>query len=219
LVDKAAVLQALSKEWLCFIMRGVTRVQTYDVLSAVIAGGARVVEVPFTSPEAPRVIEDLRARFEDVVIAAGTVLSVEQVDQAVGCGADAIVSPVVYDRVIDATVRAGVVSIAGCMTPTEVDTSRRAGADIHKIFPAAIGGPGFIASVLEVFPEVRLMPSGSVTPDAMSAFRLAGAFAAVVGVASEMGLEGAIREGRPDAIAERTRVWLAARDRSEAAIQ
>jgi 2-dehydro-3-deoxyphosphogluconate aldolase/(4S)-4-hydroxy-2-oxoglutarate aldolase len=210
----AAVLDVMAREWLCFIMRGVSRVQTYDVLSAVIEGGARVVEVPFTAPGAPEVIRELHGRFPDVVVAAGTVITVEQVKQAVDCGADAVVSPIVFGPVVEATVKAGIVSVAGCMTPSEVHASLRMGADIQKVFPANIGGAGFIASVLEPMPGIRLMPSGSVTPDRMADFRHAGAFAAVIGVASEMGVESMIRDGDRNGIADRTRVWLAARDRS-----
>lgn len=212
-MDRTTALRVIGDDWLCFIMRGDTEQETLEVLSAVVSAGARVVEVPFTTPNAPRVIADLRARHGGtLMIAAGTVMTVDQVSIAVESGANAIVSPMVHRPIIVAALRAGMISVAGCMTPTEIASAGRAGADILKIFPADIGGPTFIASMLGPFPGIRLMPSGSVTRDSWPAYHRAGAYAAVVGVGSEMGVEEAIREGRLATVAEQTRTWLRTRD-------
>lgn len=194
-------------------MRGDTEQQSLEVLSAVASAGARVIEVPFTTPNASRVIAALRSRHgNDLFIAAGTVMTVDQVRVAVQSGANAIVSPMVYRPIIAAARKAGVISVAGCMTPTEIALAARSGADIMKIFPANIGGPDFIASILGAFPGLRLMPSGSVTSDRWSTYRRAGAYAAVIGVGSEMGLDEAIRAGQLTAVGDQTTAWLKARD-------
>ena len=208
-MGKRAIIELIGDQWLCFIMRGDTAVQTMDTVDALIAGGTRIVEVAFTTPDVTKVIRELRSRHGDaVVIAAGTVTTVEQAKEAIESGAEVIVSPDVYPPVIEATKALGAVSIPGCMTPTEIGMAMRSGADIIKIFPCDVGGPHFIDYVHGPYPGVKLMPAGAVTLSNMTDYMAARAYSAVVGVTTEMGLLEAIREGRYEAVTEQTRSWL-----------
>jgi 2-dehydro-3-deoxyphosphogluconate aldolase / (4S)-4-hydroxy-2-oxoglutarate aldolase len=212
------VIELIGDQWLCFIMRGETAAQTIDTVDALIAGGTRIVEVAFTTPGVTKVIRELRSRHgEAVVIAAGTVTTVEQAKQAIDSGADVIVSPDAYPPVIEATKALGAVSIPGCMTPTEIGMAMRSGADIVKIFPCDVGGPRFIDYVHGPYPEVKLMPAGAVSLSNMTDYMTARAYAAVVGVTTEMGLLEAIRDGRYEQVTEQTRSWLRQAQRARSA--
>ena len=208
-MNKADIIERIHRQWLSMIMRGDTADETLATIEAVIAGGSRVVEVAFTTPDVCKVMVELRRRYgEAVVLAAGTVRTVEQAQQAVDCGASVIVAPDLYPPVVEAALRYGAVSIPGCLTPTEVASALRLGADIIKVFPCDVGGPAFIRYLRGPFPELRTLPAGAVTLQNMRAYYQAGAFAAVAGVTTEMGLAAAVKARRDEEIAATTRAWL-----------
>jgi 2-dehydro-3-deoxyphosphogluconate aldolase/(4S)-4-hydroxy-2-oxoglutarate aldolase len=210
-MNKAAAMRRIQEQWLSFIMRGQTAQETLETLEAVVAGGATVVEVAFTTPDVCAVIDALRRRHGDgIVLAAGTVRTVEQARMAVDHGADAVVSPDLFAPVVEQALRSGAVSIPGCLTPTEIASALRLGADVVKIFPADVGGPRFLRYIRGPFPEARMLPAGAVTLDNAGAYLDAGAFAAVAGVTTEMGLPRAVAERRFDEVAQTTRRWLSA---------
>jgi 2-dehydro-3-deoxyphosphogluconate aldolase/(4S)-4-hydroxy-2-oxoglutarate aldolase len=193
-VSKEGLLKRIGEEWLAMIMRGDGPEETEAACDALVAGGAVLVEVPFTVPDAAKVIRRLRDRHGDrVLLSAGTVLTVEQVDEAIAAGAEAIVSPNLHPPVVEATLRRGAVSIPGCVTPTEIADALRLGADIIKLFPCYNLGPEYVGFICGPFPGTRILPAGRVTLENMDAWVAAGAFAGVVGVTTEMGLLSAVK--------------------------
>lgn len=193
-MNKEETLKRMGKEWLVLILRGDTACETEDTFNALIEGGATLIEVPFTTPDACGVIERLRARHgARVVVSAGTVTTVEQARAAISSGAQGIVSPNLYPPVVEAAAEAGVVSAPGCMTPSEVADALRLGADVIKLFPCDMVGPKFIWFMQGPFPGVRIMPAGCITLDNMKSYHDAGAFAGVAGVTTEMALADAVR--------------------------
>jgi len=91
------------------------------------------------------------------------VLSNEQAEEAIGAGAQFVVSPSLELNLIAICHEANVACIPGAATPTEVLTAARAKSDLVKIFPAdTVGGTNFIRQMLGPFPEVRFMVSGGV---------------------------------------------------------
>jgi len=209
-MNKEEILKRIGEEWLTLIMRGDTVEETRDALEACVAGGSRMIEVPFTTPNAERAIADLAGRHgAHIILAAGTVRTPEQAQQAIDNGADVIVSPDFYPPVVETALKNGVVSVPGCLTPTEVTAALRLGADIIKIFPCYLGGPDYIRYLSGPFPGIRTLPGGSVTLENMKSYYDAGAFAAVVGVTTEMQLLDAVKERRYDEVTRTTKVWMA----------
>jgi len=209
-VDKQAVLERIHREWLGIIMRGESAAETLSTCEAIIEGGARLVEVAFTTPDICNVMTELRRRHGDrIVLFAGTVRTAEEAQIAIDSGADAVVSPNLYPPVVEMTLRNGRVSVPGCVTPTEIAEALRIGADIIKLFPCYPAGPDYIRYIRAPIPEARLLPAGAVTYDNMHEYYAAGAFAAVVGVTTEMRLSEAVKNRRWDEIATATRVHLA----------
>jgi 2-dehydro-3-deoxyphosphogluconate aldolase/(4S)-4-hydroxy-2-oxoglutarate aldolase len=148
-----------------------------------------VLELTTTIPGWPEVAAALRDESPEVCIGIGTVTSPEQARRAVAMGADFCVSPrLVPDarRVLD---EACVPFIEGGLTPTEVLGATAAGG-IAKLFPAHVGGVGYLASLLAVAPDARIMPTGGIALTDVAGWLRAGAVA--VGVGSDLTATGDI---------------------------
>ena len=112
---------------------------------------------------------------------AGTVTTIEMLNLAKEAGAGFIVSPDCNPEVIKATVEAGMVSMPGAMTPTEILTAYRAGADFVKVFPTAGLGSAYIKAVRGPLNHIRLLAVGGVNEKNIADFLAAGCVGAGVG--------------------------------------
>lgn len=155
-----------------------------DVAKALAAGGVTAIEVTMTVPNAVRLIEELAQSLPaDVIVGAGTVLEAETARQVMAAGARFVVSPVCRPDIIGMCHDHNVPAMPGCFTPTEILTAWDAGADIVKVFPATMLGPGYFKDVRAPLPQVKLMPTGGVTIENAGAWIRAGAVAIGVGTA------------------------------------
>jgi 2-dehydro-3-deoxyphosphogluconate aldolase/(4S)-4-hydroxy-2-oxoglutarate aldolase len=153
-----------------------------DVAEALVAGGVEVMEVTFTVPKAHRVLEQVADRLGDkILLGAGTVLDTETARIAMLAGAEFIVSPAVNLDVIRCCRRYDKLIFPGALTPTEVLSAWEAGADVVKIFPSEVTGPGYLKALAGPLPQIRLMPTGGVNLETAAAFLRAGACALGVG--------------------------------------
>ena len=103
--------------------------------------------------------------------------------RAIGAGARFVVSPVFRTEVIAAGHAQDVPVMPGCFTPTEILSAWDAGADVIKVFPATVVGPGYFKDVRAPLPQVKLMPTGGVTVENAGDWIRAGAVAVGVGSA------------------------------------
>jgi 2-dehydro-3-deoxyphosphogluconate aldolase/(4S)-4-hydroxy-2-oxoglutarate aldolase len=153
-----------------------------DVAEALAAGGVDAVEVTFTVPGAHRVIEQVASRLGNkVLLGAGTVLDTETARIALLSGAEFIVAPTVNLDVIRLCRRYDKAVMPGALTPTEVLTAWEAGADVVKVFPSELTGPGYLKALHGPLPQVRLMPTGGVNLQTAADFLKAGACALGIG--------------------------------------
>jgi len=184
---------------------GVIRVQTaaglFQLAQALLQGGLSCVEVTMTTPGALRAIEEASDKLEGVLIGAGTVLDAPTARQAILAGAQFLVTPTVKPDVIEMAHRYGVVVIAGAMTPTEILTAWELGADMVKVFPADVLGPGYLKAVHGPLPQIPLVPTGGITAENAGKFIKAGA--AVVCAGSWLVDKKAVAEGRYQVLTER----------------
>jgi 2-dehydro-3-deoxyphosphogalactonate aldolase len=159
------------------ILRGVTPDEVLAVGEVLIGAGFKVIEVPLNSPSAMISIEKLASRFgRDVVVGAGTVLTVTEVDGAVSAGAALILAPNRNVAVIERAVRHGVIAMPGVATPSEGFEALAAGAQALKLFPSDVLGPATIKAWRAVFPKVTPMFCvGGIDADNMGSFCRAGA--------------------------------------------
>jgi 2-dehydro-3-deoxyphosphogluconate aldolase / (4S)-4-hydroxy-2-oxoglutarate aldolase len=164
------------------VMRSPSGELLADVAEALLAGGVEAIEVAFTVPRAPLVLEQVAHRLGNkIVLGAGTVLDPETARIAILNGAQFVVSPSLNFDVIKLCRRYSKLVFPGAMTPTEILAAWEAGADIVKVFPSDLTGPGYLKAVHGPLPHVRLMPTGGVNLKTAADFVKAGACALGVG--------------------------------------
>ena len=138
---------------------------------ALVAGGMPSAEVTFRSACAADVIRAMRAAQPQMAVGAGTVLSVEQVDEAIEAGAEFIVSPGFDADVVRHCQERGVPVFPACVTPTEIIAARKLGIEVTKFFPAAqYGGLATINALSAPFVGHRFMPTGGVSASNVAEF-------------------------------------------------
>ena len=153
------------------------------VVEAVAAGGVHCIEVTMTTPGALECIKTASERLAgaDALMGVGSVLDAETCRMAILAGAEYVVTPTLSIPVIQMARRYGKPVIAGAYTPTEILTAWENGADFVKVFPANVGGPGYIKAIKGPLPQIALVPTGGVNLDNLGAFLDAGASALAVG--------------------------------------
>jgi 2-dehydro-3-deoxyphosphogluconate aldolase/(4S)-4-hydroxy-2-oxoglutarate aldolase len=200
--------QIIERVGLIPVLRAKNAKQAHAVVDAMMEGGVTVVEVTMTVPGAIDVLRDLKQKYGDkLLLGSGTVTTAKEAEATIEAGAEFVVSPSVHLEVIEATKAAHKVSIPGALTPTEVITAHRAGADYVKIFPcSAMGGAPYLKALLAPFPFLKLIPTGGVTLDTAESFLKAGARA--LGVGSDLVNLTAVDEGRPEIITQAAQAYL-----------
>ena len=162
-MSRVEVLDEMQRSRLVAVVRSKTAEDALALAQAAVDGGVKFVEITFSVPGALDVIERLSKR-EGLHVGAGTVLSKEQAEKAIGAGAKFVVSPTLQLDLISLCHQTGVACFPGAATPTEILTAARAGADLVKIFPAdLVGGVDFVRQMSGPFPDVRFMVSGGVS--------------------------------------------------------
>jgi 2-dehydro-3-deoxyphosphogluconate aldolase / (4S)-4-hydroxy-2-oxoglutarate aldolase len=153
-----------------------------EAIGAIADGGVHIAEVTLTVPNALDVICKVKQKYgERITIGAGTVLDTESARAAILAGAQFLVSPTVNLDVIKLAKRYDVLMFPGAFTPTEILTAWEAGADVVKVFPSEILGPGFFRAMSRPLPQIRLMPTGGVDLNTAAEYLRAGACCLGVG--------------------------------------
>jgi 2-dehydro-3-deoxyphosphogluconate aldolase/(4S)-4-hydroxy-2-oxoglutarate aldolase len=174
-------------------------------VEAVLAGGIAVFEITMTVPDALSVIRSLVERFGDrATVGAGTVLSASDALACIDAGAQFVVSPGLDLATVAAVHARGLPMMPGALTPTEVITAWKAGADMVKIFPcSAVGGAKYLRALRGPLPDVQMLPTGGVSLSTARDYIEAGA--AALGVGSELVDVAAIAAGADATVTERAR--------------
>ena len=130
---------------------------------ALAEGGLPVAEITFRTAAAEEAIRRVAAELPEVLLGAGTVLSVEQAKKAVAAGARYIVSPGFNPRVVGWCVENGVPVLPGCANPTDIEAALEFGLDTVKFFPAeALGGIRLIKAMAAPYGGVKFVPTGGI---------------------------------------------------------
>ena len=200
-MQKREVVRRIADSGVIPVVRARTQDAALRVIEALVEGGIDVVEVTMTVPKATAVLEELSKRFGgNVVLGAGTVLDAETARACLLSGAAFLVSPIADEALVRCGRTYGAPVLAGALTPTEIVSAWRAGADLIKVFPcSAMGGPSYVNALKGPLPQVDLVPTGGVSLDNVGAFLRAGALA--VGAGTDLvdprapaGEEGGVRE-------------------------
>ena len=135
------------------ILRGIAPSEAPSIAGALVEAGILKIEVPMNSPEPFRSIEAISSRFGDrALVGGGTVTSIEQVKDLSAAGGRLCVSPDCNPEVVSAAKSRGLISMPGCMTPTECFSALRSGADAIKLFPYFLLGDSGMSAIRAVLP-------------------------------------------------------------------
>lgn len=159
------------------ILRGLEPERAVAVAQVLIDAGIELIEVPMNSPEPLRSIAAIIEAFDaQAMIGAGTVMSVDTVDDLAQLGASLVVAPNCDDRVIARADTLGMLALPGVMTPTEMFAAIESGAAGLKIFPAELFTPAAVKAVRAVLPpELPVFVVGGVNAGNMADYLKAGA--------------------------------------------
>lgn len=141
------------------------------VAQALSRGGIGTVEITFRTKAAAQAIANVKKEMPEILIGAGTVLTVDQVKQAVDAGASFIVSPGLNPDVTGYCVEQGIPVIPGCANASDIERAMSFGLTHVKFFPAgALGGAAMIKALSAPYAQVRFMPTGGVRLDNLTEY-------------------------------------------------
>jgi 2-dehydro-3-deoxyphosphogluconate aldolase/(4S)-4-hydroxy-2-oxoglutarate aldolase len=133
---------------------------------ALIAGDLPCAEVTFRTAEGEECIRRIAKEFPEMLLGAGTVLTVEQAAKAVRAGAKFVVSPGFNPKVVKYCVGNDIPVIPGCATPSEMEAAMEFGLDVVKFFPAEqAGGLPYIKAVSAPYSSLRFVPTGGINAE------------------------------------------------------
>lgn len=168
---------------------------------AVASGGIPIVEITMTVPGAIELISDLVREHRHIVVGAGTVLDLDVARQCQDAGASFITAPGFDAATVEFAAKQNIAVLPGGLTPTEVVTAWKAGADFVKVFPCAqVGGDKYIKALKTALPQIPLIAAGGVNQHTAANLIVAGADA--LGIGTELIPTDAIRLRKPDRIRE-----------------
>lgn len=132
---------------------------------ALLDGGVDVMEITFRTEAAPEAIRAVADGCPEMLVGAGTVVTLDQCRQAVEAGAKFIVAPGYDEEVVSWCVDQGIPILPGCVTPTEIMAAMKHGLKVLKFFPAGVyGGLSAMKALSGPFKGVKFVPTGGVGP-------------------------------------------------------
>jgi 2-dehydro-3-deoxyphosphogluconate aldolase/(4S)-4-hydroxy-2-oxoglutarate aldolase len=182
MLTRESIKSELSEAGLIAVVRAKTTEQAVPLSEALLAGGIRAIEITFSTPNAPKAIQNVIKEFGDeALVGVGTVINEDQCHAALDAGAKFIVTPILRTSLIEPVHAADKAIMVGAYSPTEAQTAYEAGADMVKIFPADGLGPSYINALRAPLPHLPIVPTGGVNLDTMEPFLNAGCAALGVG--------------------------------------
>jgi len=157
------------------IMRNFSPSAVKDIMPVYQEAGLHTVEITMNTKSAGDIIHFLRRNYAGFNIGAGTVCTQKDLSQALDAGAHFIVTPVTDKKIIRACVKQKIPVFPGAFTPTEIYKAWTLGASMVKLYPAKTLGAAYIKDIKAPFGQIKLLPTGGIGLDDITAFRQAGA--------------------------------------------
>lgn len=185
----------LKKSPIIAVIRNIPQNRVLPTIEALLEGGISNIEIAYGNLNPPSLIKEAKKQFKnEVLLGAGTVMTINQSKEAIEAGAEFVFSPVFNEDVIRETIRNNVLSIPGCFSPTEIYNAYKAGASVVKVFPANTLKPDFIKHIKAPMPFLDFIPTGGVNKSNLIQYLEAGAIA--VGMGSSLLDKHLIEEGK-----------------------
>ena len=202
----------IEKNKVIAIVRGQYDEALLGLAKALYEGGIRMLEVTFDQSDSENLIKTPEAirliceTLPGLLAGAGTVMTTAQVDAAISGGAKYIISPNTDEEVIRYTKMKKLVSIPGAMTPSEIATAHKYGADYVKIFPVCDLGSDYIKNIRTPLSHIKLLATGGVTEQNFAEFLNAGMVGA--GISGRLTDKKLVAEGNFDELTKRAEAFM-----------
>jgi len=180
------LLETLKRSRIISVIRTASDESLVPLMDALYRGGVRIIEITATSPHFEQRIIEIREAFADVsdcFVGAGTILTKDEADLAYNAGADFAVSPVFDEEVFAHCKALGMVTMPGCMTPSEAYHAWKSGADVVKAFPGVVCTPQWFSDLRGPLGMIAMMPTGNVNETTAPQYIKAGAIGVGIGKA------------------------------------
>ena len=202
------IFSQLRKSLVIPVVRVDDEPQAVAVTEVLVEAGMTAIEITMTVKGAVQAIAKLSTRYpSDILIGAGTVLTVQEAEAVFRAGARFAVAPSLSTDVVEFCGDMKMPFIPGVLTPTEILAARNIGCRIVKIFPASsAGGPAYIRTMKSLFTDMDFMPTGGVGLENMREYIDAGA--AIIGSGGELVDRTLVRANRYREIGERAEKFL-----------
>lgn len=178
-----------------------------DVIEALYQGGARVFEFTNRKPNSFDVFKSIMAnvaRYPDMLVGVGTIMDGPTTEKFIDAGAHFIVSPILNTEMASVCKVYDKLWIPGCATLTEIVNGKKAGAEVIKVFPGSVLGPGFVSAIMPVVPDLQLMITGGVEPTEQNLSAWFNAGATCVGLGSQLITQAILNQSDWKTLAQKT---------------
>lgn len=177
-----------------------------ELVKALKDGGIKAVEITMDSDNATEMIREVKQQNDgELLVGAGTVLTMEDCENAIASGAEFIVSPSLNVEVVKKCMEHNIPVIPGVFTPTEMQTAYSAGAKMIKLFPASSLGTKFIKDVKGPLAHIQIMTTGGINLETARSYLEAGA--AIVGAGSDLIKKEWLQSKNWEAITKEAIAW------------
>eukprot|EP00281_Chroomonas_sp_CCMP1168_P029286 CAMPEP_0206239590 /NCGR_PEP_ID=MMETSP0047_2-20121206/15471_1 /ASSEMBLY_ACC=CAM_ASM_000192 /TAXON_ID=195065 /ORGANISM="Chroomonas mesostigmatica_cf, Strain CCMP1168" /LENGTH=263 /DNA_ID=CAMNT_0053664285 /DNA_START=16 /DNA_END=807 /DNA_ORIENTATION=- len=174
--DYVRVLDTFAQHRACAVLRTNSEEACSKAMEAAIAGGFKIVEFTLTTPGCLNVLADFRKKYDGkILVGCGTVMDIEDGQNALDAGAEFLVAPVLIPEVVKYCASRNIVIAPGCATPSELYEAYLMGAPLQKLFPGVAGGHTFVKAVSAALPMLHINPTSGVDLDNAGDFLMNGA--------------------------------------------
>lgn len=163
-MNRTEILSEILSSGIVAILRVKESDKVLPASKSILAGGLKIIEVALNTPNAIECIAEI-SKLEGIIPGVGTVTDRKSAIDAIEAGAQFVVSPITKKEIIDVCHELDKPVFSGAYTPNEIFQAYEWGADVIKIFPAETLGLKYIRAIKAPFPEIKVMPTGGVSPD------------------------------------------------------
>jgi 2-dehydro-3-deoxyphosphogluconate aldolase/(4S)-4-hydroxy-2-oxoglutarate aldolase len=164
------------------IVRGIEMDKVEPLVETAVSSGLQSIEITMNTEGAPKLIRSMStAAAGRLMVGAGTVLTMEELHQALEAGATFIVMPTLIPAVVDYCKTHRIPVFPGALTPGEIHAAWGCGATMVKVFPSTFFGPGYFKEIKGPFQDIELLACGGITPENVGSFLSSGASAVAFG--------------------------------------
>ncbi len=141
------------------------------IAEALAASGIKALEVTFRTSAAAQSIQLIRRHLPEMLVGAGTILTIEQFEIATDAGSQFILSPGLNPEIVETSLKSDALILPGVNTPTDIDRAMGLGLAAVKFFPAEVsGGTAFLNAIASPYPMMKFMPTGGIDQANLSSY-------------------------------------------------